>query len=114
MPTKTLTLEDLHQQAKGVRALFTKYSKFGAEDTEPEANLRQAIRQSVKAGEVKLPRDWELYDDEDCPGSKEAAAHINGAVEEMLNTLLSMKLGEINEAKRVMTKWFFVDWNYRD
>lgn len=69
------------------------YSKFGACDTEPDAEIQQAVVTAAEHGIVRLPTNWQLFTASmDC---QEAEKALNETLEPLLEYVA--ELGRVRQ-----------------
>ena len=63
---KELRQAEIHKALKALQKTMRKWDKFGAEDTEPRAVVREYLRVKLQGKNARVPRtvhDWELFSD---------------------------------------------------
>lgn len=107
-------LSKIKAAVKEFEATQSKYSKYGARDTEPDGVFQSLLVRAFKGKKPQVPYDgdgWELYDSSmDCTT---AASALHNAARKVVNLIESCPISESAPVKKYLQGLCWrVDWGW--
>lgn len=99
-------IEKLKERVETFKKYQRMFSKFGAEDTEPDWEFENAIRDAYQGKEAHVPSsayEWQLYDGMD--GVDAAAIDLTNIAKQAVEALQKIPMGLKADLRKYLDSW---------